>query len=66
MCSLLVFVQTEIRSGQKMLCDLEHEVKDTSLTGIPLLEIPGNRDMLFSLYFCFKTTPSWLIKALLL
>lgn len=53
MCSLLVFVQTETRSGQKMLCDLEHEVKGALLTGIPPLEIPGNRDILLSLLFCF-------------
>lgn len=39
MCSLLVSVQTESRSGQKMLCDLEHKVKGASLTGIPP---PGN------------------------
>lgn len=64
MCSLLVFVQTETCSGQKMLCDLEHEVKGLLLMGIIVLEIPGTRDVL-SLTFAFSISSYWLIKALL-
>lgn len=64
MCGLLVFVQTETFSGQKMLCDLEHEVRGSLLMGILVLEIPGTRDVL-SLTFAFSISPSWLIKALL-
>lgn len=63
MCSLLVFVQTETSSGQKMLCDLEHEVRGLLLMGILVLEIPGTNDVL-SLTFAFSISPSWLIKAL--
>lgn len=50
MFGLLVFAQTEAHAGQKMLCDLELEVKSASLTGIQpsiLLETET------CFYFCF-------------
>lgn len=58
MCILLVCEQTETCSGQKMLCDLEQEVKGLLLTGILVLEIPGTRDVLLSLTFGFSISPS--------